>query len=79
MINVATNLVENEAKPVKSSLYCFWEYPLSPGTDPRGAWEQNYHNVRINISAKFGSASNQNLYLYYVLQFALHRDKEVEE
>jgi len=42
MINVATNLVENEAKPVKSSLYCFWEYPLSPGTDPRGAWEQNY-------------------------------------
>jgi len=43
------------------------------------AWEQNYHNVRINISAKFGSASNQNLYLYYVLQFALHRDKEVEE
>ena len=43
------------------------------------AWEQNYHNARINISANFGSASNQNLYLYSVLQFALHIDMEVGE
>lgn len=44
MTNVATNLVENEAKPVKSSLYCFWEYrthspleqiPEGPGNKTR--------------------------------------------